>query len=618
MSSSEQNGVGGKTVIGYRGIRNRETGEIATELTPIFAEDWPYGLVHPNQPLLRYMDFWKFQDLMDSGELYFCRADKFPDLLEGTISKPGVHGVSASDLAFHSRVPVAHQDYAKMVAYREMARGATFVNCWHMNFEESQRMWDEYTTSSDSVLVITTVQKLVDALKRKVMMSPVKYVIENTPRTEFGIHSLFLYKDDKLAHEQEFRLIIDPIMEGGTVSRDDPNDFFRKVSVDVSCLIDKIQLHPDASVETYEKVGSIVKRHLPGAQENTGAKLFDLEQAGRENMLGRIRDLNFQTRSVPGNSDSDAGDSSEDGKSETLLTVEKLLIAGGTPIGSAKRRAAILQSEISRLRLPVTFLMPRTIRIGQYPDGSDLFADLVEYQVGDTGFSVENAVEPKITALNTSGTNFDRGILTYLARVLELSRILLPENIRNRKWFREGLADPGQHLNALNEIWWLRWWKGADRIQGNVRLHEDSNVDVDWQFEMEDASIKVNLEVKRRPSDVRRLVPGSRVGMKSLFEDGLQSGAGVPKFSPSSAGTVNVLAITIYCPLNGEVEAAGNEFVDRNNLNVDAVAIWSWTGPPHFSFCTGGSASKADQLRDHLAPSDEEDEQEIHFLWHPL
>lgn len=618
MSGSEQNDGGGKTVIGHRCIRNRETGEIVTELTPIFAEDWPYGFVHPNQPLLRYMDFWKFQDLIESGELYFCRADKFADPLEGTISKPGVHGTSASDLAFFSKVPVSREDHAKLAEYREIARSSTFINCWHMNTEESPRMWADYTTSSDSVLVITTAENLVNALKRKVMMSPVKYVDENTARTEFGIHSLFLYKDEAFAHEREFRLLIAPLMDGETVLRDDPDDFFRKVPVDISCLVDKIQIHPQASPETYERVKSVVRRHLPGAQENTGSQLFDLARAAQEKLFERTRDLNRQIRFTQNGSDSSANESSDGDPSESLSTIEKLLIEGGNPPGSARRRADILLSEITRLRLPVTFLMPRPVRIGWFPDGSEMFADLVEYRVGDTGFSVERADCRKITAETTSGTSFDQGILTYLSRVLEHSKNLLPETIRNRKWYRESLSDPRNHLNALNEIWWLRWWKKAQGIEANVCLHQGSKVDVDWRFEIGNSDITVNLEVKRRPSDVRRLDPDSGIGAKSLFEEGLQSGAKVPKFTPSPEGTVNVLAITIYCPLNQELEAAANEFVDDNDLNVDAVAIWSWTGPPHFSLCTGASGSKGDLLRDHLLPSDEEDEQEIHLLCHPL
>jgi hypothetical protein len=56
------------------------------------------------------MDVWKFRDLLERKALYFCRADKFEDPLEGTISKEGIHGTSASDLAFAEIIGVTEGD----------------------------------------------------------------------------------------------------------------------------------------------------------------------------------------------------------------------------------------------------------------------------------------------------------------------------------------------------------------------------------------------------------------------------------------------------------------------------------------------------------------------------
>lgn len=254
-------------IIGRRAIRNRVTGEIVTDLSPIYVEDWPYRNVSPNQPLLRYMDFWKFEDLIKSQELYFCRADKLEDPLEGTLSKKGVHGTSKSDRAFGKNIQLEDGAYEKALKYRGTAKSCTFINCWHINVDECQEMWKAYTSSPDSVLLITTAGRLAASLKQPVFGSAVKYVTDDTPRTEFGERSLFFYKDMAYKFECEFRLLVDLMSLGGSIHSDHPDDFFRRIPVDLKKLVYAIQLHPNASGETKEKIEALVRTYLPSAVE---------------------------------------------------------------------------------------------------------------------------------------------------------------------------------------------------------------------------------------------------------------------------------------------------------------------------------------------------------------
>jgi hypothetical protein len=257
------------SVIAYRAIRNRATGELVTAPAPIYAQDFPYGGVSPQQPLLRYMDLWKFEDLLSSQSLFFCRADKFKDPLEGTISKKEIHGSSKSDVAFAKTANFQKQEYEKAVEYRNTAKACTFVNCWHINNNESQAMWDAYTETPASVLVISTAMRLASSLKEPVFGSAVKYVSEDDPRTEFDGRSLFFYKDLEFDFEREFRLLIDLIMIGGSIQSDNEADFFRRVPVDLSILIHAIQLHPQATQTTRDRVASLVCQHLPSARESS-------------------------------------------------------------------------------------------------------------------------------------------------------------------------------------------------------------------------------------------------------------------------------------------------------------------------------------------------------------
>jgi hypothetical protein len=254
-------------IIGERVMRKRRTGEVVQSLGPIYAEDWPYRELPADQALLRYMDLWKFEDLLRSNTLYFRRADKFEgDPLEGTISKEGVHQSSRTDEAMRRRVNLAPQSYAEMAAYRDITKSVTFVNCWHINNKECPKMWEEYTTSANSILVISSVGLLKKSLERPVMMSAVKYVDEDTPRTEFGERSLFFYKDSAFAFEKEYRLLIDLFaLEGmkGSIDPSNPEDFYRRVGVKPSILIRALQPHPDANGKTKESIDALVAEYLP-------------------------------------------------------------------------------------------------------------------------------------------------------------------------------------------------------------------------------------------------------------------------------------------------------------------------------------------------------------------
>lgn len=253
-------------IIGTRAIRHIASGIIVTEPAPIFEEDWPFRNLPPEQPLLRYMDFYKFLDLFETQTLYFSRVDQFKDHLEGSISPEGIHGTSASDIAYNGIAKIRAESYDKLVAQQELAKRCTFVNCWHINDGDTQQMWNAYTETGDSVLVISSAGKLAAALKTPVFSSCVKYVKPEMPKTHFDERSAFFYKDEaKFSFEREFRLLIDLGILPSPVYKDDPKDFYRKVPVDLSILVHSIKPHPFATSATIEKINNLVNRYLPNA-----------------------------------------------------------------------------------------------------------------------------------------------------------------------------------------------------------------------------------------------------------------------------------------------------------------------------------------------------------------
>lgn len=225
---------------------------------PIYKADWPYKLPPPSQVVWRYLDLWKFESMLRTSSLYFSRCDMFPDKLEGRLSKRAVHGTSASDTAFAAAYPVA-EDYESSAAAQEVTRAYMFVQCWHMNTDESDRMWREYTKSSDSVVVTSSVRALQRVIPlREVMISAVKYVPEDSPRTAFDDLSILFYKDTSFRYERELRLLR-PLKEGEQV------DFGRFIPVRLPPLVHRVILNKAISDTARQRVTELVRQYCARA-----------------------------------------------------------------------------------------------------------------------------------------------------------------------------------------------------------------------------------------------------------------------------------------------------------------------------------------------------------------
>jgi hypothetical protein len=90
-------------------------------------------------PIWRFMEFWKFCNLMRTGELYFCRADLFEDESEGL---PPEHYIPL-------RVPrpVDAEDVDDIIGSAAQFREAYYITCWYLTGDEpplAAEMWKKY------------------------------------------------------------------------------------------------------------------------------------------------------------------------------------------------------------------------------------------------------------------------------------------------------------------------------------------------------------------------------------------------------------------------------------------------------------------------------------------
>lgn len=121
----------------------------------------PYvNRVEPSEDAVvwRFMDLWKFRDLMASEELYFRRADLFSDKSEGLPPEEYARRVLGLDpYDINDRVRL-NNHLGSLAQNRE----SYYISCWHLHRQETLGTWEQY--GHDGVAVCSRYGLLKSAL----------------------------------------------------------------------------------------------------------------------------------------------------------------------------------------------------------------------------------------------------------------------------------------------------------------------------------------------------------------------------------------------------------------------------------------------------------------------
>lgn len=204
--------------------------------------------------LRRYMDLPKLLDLLHHRVLYLRRADGFADRLEGALF-PSLRALI--DKA-HAGGQLPHDaDH-----FYRRARVGNYVSCWTNSAKDSMALWQLYGGVSNSVVVTTTVERLVRvALRwnRVVRIHRVKYVDHTKIRNYLvGPYTDVLkFKHEAYRHEKELRVLV-PQQDGDWES----NSMGLRLPVpDTDALVRSIVVAPEASVDYYEAVKGLCSKY---------------------------------------------------------------------------------------------------------------------------------------------------------------------------------------------------------------------------------------------------------------------------------------------------------------------------------------------------------------------
>jgi hypothetical protein len=199
--------------------------------------------------LWRYFTLVKFEKLIKDQSIYFCRADKFDDPLEGRTPRGTVREMYRSSPPFVAGA-------VQMV--RDMFRGKTYVSCWREDKEESQAMWSSYAANATGVAVKTTVGRLKSSITSDVsfVLARVRYLdLESHPNVN-DVHQQMLIKSLDFQGESEVRLIHLADVAGGRldVVMQPKIEAGMNLKTDLYDLIEEVVMGVNASKSDMERV----------------------------------------------------------------------------------------------------------------------------------------------------------------------------------------------------------------------------------------------------------------------------------------------------------------------------------------------------------------------------
>jgi hypothetical protein len=219
--------------------------------------------------ILRFLNMKKFRNLMDTWELYFCRADLFHDENEGLPPENYRPFPELNPLDLRDR-----QQINDSIGFVAQSRESFYLNCWHLFREETWKMWKEY--GEDGVAVSSRYRLLksaLDAMDDRTFLGLVRYGSEHM--TGWNLFRFITTKRIEYADEQEVRAglwIIDPCAGGNRHFDSDNRAHTRPLTsppatvleghrrrVDLQALVTEIVVTPWATSTTFEQINQLVK-----------------------------------------------------------------------------------------------------------------------------------------------------------------------------------------------------------------------------------------------------------------------------------------------------------------------------------------------------------------------
>lgn len=197
-----------------------------------------------SQEIWRYMDLWKFLDILDNSRMYLSQASQFEDKLDGRIPVHGIKSVGTEH-------PLKQID-----SFAESSlKRSHYIGCWSSEAKETYPMWKVYSDYKTAVAIKTTVGDLIKSIseeEKNIYIGKINYI---NPHGSYQFRGntlqFFFEKRDYFSFENEIRILTTLSYEDNRKLLELPPGIFIKTNSEI--LIKEIKLAPLAG-DSFKKL----------------------------------------------------------------------------------------------------------------------------------------------------------------------------------------------------------------------------------------------------------------------------------------------------------------------------------------------------------------------------
>jgi hypothetical protein len=212
-----------------------------------------------NSIIWRYMDYPKLQSMLQKKSIFFSRADKQTDRLEGEYPK---NMLNELETRYGTITSSDGKSYTFTQWHTQKEIPSRLLSCWNVNPHESKKRWSDYTTTTESIAIRSTIGRLIGCFTIKgndepvVWIGKIRYGDEENRLPHIWNGNYFLYpffaKREKYRWENEVRATVNLTRR----KHHSPTGCF--IKADLRVLIDSIWVHPQATEDFRHRVENLL------------------------------------------------------------------------------------------------------------------------------------------------------------------------------------------------------------------------------------------------------------------------------------------------------------------------------------------------------------------------
>ena len=210
------------------------------------------------QTVWRYIDFWKFKDLLESSELYLASIQKMGDEHEAEV--PEVLRKGFVEYARETKGEDYAEGLKKVLEPSLSTKKTTYLSSWNNQENESFALWKLYTSDRSAIAINSNIDRLKDTFRNETTHTQYIGQILYHDGINYSFRgNLFdpvMHKWNYYEFEKEIRVVTS--FPAASIFALDTHPEGIRLKVDLDILLDSIYLAPNATEAEFIKVKELL------------------------------------------------------------------------------------------------------------------------------------------------------------------------------------------------------------------------------------------------------------------------------------------------------------------------------------------------------------------------